>query len=122
MRCTRACSLGGNAYGAVMSASDLMDVVRRTRSNLRELELFVSVSQRALSQAESALGQLDLVERTDEALGDSGPFRTPEDREAAKARAAEIQAFALDQKASGYAYLYTLAAVRLWGDHRSLRR
>ena len=92
-----------------------MDGIRRTRADLRELELFVAVSANAFSKAESALAQIDLVERINAFLGEAGRFKTPEERERAEIHAKEIQSFALDQRASGFSYLYTLAAVRLWG-------
>lgn len=94
---------------------DLMDVIRRTRADLGELELFASVCQDALAKAGSALAQLDLVDRIDTFLGDQKRFATPEARAAAEVRAREIETFALDQRCRGFPYLYSLALVRLWG-------
>jgi hypothetical protein len=85
-------------------------IIIAASEQLKQLELFVSITSHALHLATKRKEQLDLVRRIDEALGESRE-QTPD----AVEHGERVEQFAKDQTARGNPYLFDLASVRLWG-------
>ena len=80
---------------------------------MRELELFVSLSEKALQEASNAVQRLDWQRRVALELGDPPPFETDEAYERAKEHASKIASFAEAENTAGQPYLFSTCAVRL---------
>jgi hypothetical protein len=94
--------------------STFIEILKRKRNDLSDLELFSEICARALLQSTKAVEGVEWRKKTAELLGEPSPFKSESDFEKAKEKAAREAKFAEAQTAGGSPYLYSLCSVRLW--------
>lgn len=92
---------------------EFLTIIARKREEIRELELFAQLSERALHQGTRAVEMIDWQRDTATFLGEPSPYDTDETYRRAKKHAEATAAFAKSENDAGQPYLFSTCSVRL---------
>ena len=97
-----------------MSLDSINTTLNRAIHASADLLRFLDIAQAGLHLATEAEHSIELQREVAEVLGKPSPFPTQTAYEEAKGRAQELEEFARRERQHGFAFLYSLATVRLW--------